>query len=112
MIDSLSIAVRTFVRYVVTSLSADETQLPRYMSLSSNFREPGRNNFGEKPIPNTTEFTLIERNSEINVVLLGKKTPLFTEWTTNVSLFRFFVAQSARAVEYTDSTSAEGWDPH
>ena len=38
-IDSLSIAVYTFARYILMSLSVDETLLPRYMYLSTNVRE-------------------------------------------------------------------------
>ena len=38
MIDSLSIGVSTFVRRMLTLLSADEILLPRYMNLSTNFR--------------------------------------------------------------------------
>ena len=40
IIDSLSIAVHTFVRRILISLSVNETLLPRYMNLSTNFREP------------------------------------------------------------------------
>ena len=39
MIDILSVAVHTFTRHVLMSFSVDEMQLPRYMNLSSNFRE-------------------------------------------------------------------------
>ena len=37
MINSLSIAVHTFVRWILMSLSVDE-MLPRYINLSTNFR--------------------------------------------------------------------------
>ena len=39
MIDSLSIAVHAFARNILISLSVDETLLPRYVNLSTNFRE-------------------------------------------------------------------------
>ena len=38
MIDTVSIVVHAFVRSELTSCSGDETLLPRYMSLSTNFR--------------------------------------------------------------------------
>ena len=38
IIDSLSIAVHAFTRHILTSLSVDETLLPRYVILSTNFR--------------------------------------------------------------------------
>ena len=38
MIESLSMAVHAFARRILTSLSVDETLLPRYVNLSSNFR--------------------------------------------------------------------------
>ena len=38
MIDNLSIAVHTFARCILILLSVDETLLPRYMNLSTNFR--------------------------------------------------------------------------
>ena len=38
IIDSLSIAVHTFARRILTSLSVDETLLPRNGNLSTNFR--------------------------------------------------------------------------
>ena len=40
MIDGILIAVHFFVRYILTSLSVDETLLPRYVNLSTNFRGP------------------------------------------------------------------------
>ena len=40
MIDSLSIAVHSFMRRILTSLLADETLLPRYVNSSTNFKEP------------------------------------------------------------------------
>ena len=40
MIDSQSIAVHSFVQYISISLSVDETLLPRYLKLSTYFREP------------------------------------------------------------------------
>ena len=39
MIKSLSIAVHAFVSRVSMSFSVDETLLPRYVSLSTSFRE-------------------------------------------------------------------------
>ena len=38
MIDSLSIAVHTFVSHVSMSFSVDEMVLPRYVNLSTSFR--------------------------------------------------------------------------
>ena len=40
MIDNQSIAVHTFASRILMSLSVDETLLPKYMNLSTNFREP------------------------------------------------------------------------
>ena len=40
MIDNLLIAVPAFVSYILMSFSVNETLLPRYMNLSTNFREP------------------------------------------------------------------------
>ena len=40
MIDSLTIAVHAFARNILTSLSTDETWLPRDVNLSSNFWGP------------------------------------------------------------------------
>ena len=40
MIDNLSIAVHAFARRILMSFSVDETLLPRYMNLSTNFMEP------------------------------------------------------------------------
>ena len=40
MIDNLSIAVHTFVRCILMSLSVDEMLLLRYINLSTTFREP------------------------------------------------------------------------
>ena len=37
MIDSILIAVRTFSRRILISLSVDETLLTRYLKLSANF---------------------------------------------------------------------------
>ena len=39
MKDILSIAVHTFARSILISLSVDKTQLPRYVKLFTNFRE-------------------------------------------------------------------------
>ena len=39
MIDNLSITVHAFARCILMSLSVDETLLPRYANLSTNFRE-------------------------------------------------------------------------
>ena len=39
MIDSLSIAIHMFTRYILISLSVDETLLPRCVNLSTDFRE-------------------------------------------------------------------------
>ena len=39
MIYNLSIAVLVFVRCILISLSVDKTMLPRYVNLSTNFRE-------------------------------------------------------------------------
>ena len=38
LIDSLSVAVDAFARRILISLSVDETLLPRYLNLSTNFR--------------------------------------------------------------------------
>ena len=40
MIDNLSIVVHAFARRILMSFSVDETLLPRYMNLFTNFREP------------------------------------------------------------------------
>ena len=40
MTDSQSTAVHTFARGILISLSEDETLLPKYVNLSTNFREP------------------------------------------------------------------------
>ena len=40
MIENLSIAVHAFARCILTSFSVDETLLPRYVDLSTNFRAP------------------------------------------------------------------------
>ena len=40
MIDILSIAAHVFARYILMSLSEDETLLPKYGNLSSYFRDP------------------------------------------------------------------------
>ena len=40
MIDNLSIAVHAFTSCILKSFSVDETLLLRYVSLSTNFREP------------------------------------------------------------------------
>ena len=40
MIDKLSIAVHTFTRHILQSISVDEILLPRYVNLSTNFLEP------------------------------------------------------------------------
>ena len=40
MIDNLSIAVHAFTRRIFMLLSVDETLLPRYVKLSTSFREP------------------------------------------------------------------------
>ena len=40
MIDNLSIAVHTFTSHILMSFSVDEMLLPRYVNLSTNFREP------------------------------------------------------------------------
>ena len=40
MSDNLSIAVHTFASHILTSLSVDETLLPKYLNLSTNFRGP------------------------------------------------------------------------
>ena len=37
---SLSITVNAFARWTLTSLSVNETSLPRYVNLFTNFREP------------------------------------------------------------------------
>ena len=42
MFDYLLIAVYTFTRYILTSLSVDETRLLRYVNLSNNFIGPPR----------------------------------------------------------------------
>ena len=39
MINNLSIAVHGFARRILMSISVDETLLPRYVNLSTNFRE-------------------------------------------------------------------------
>ena len=39
MIDNQSIAVHTFTKHILTSLLVDEILLPRYVSLSTNFRD-------------------------------------------------------------------------
>ena len=39
MTDSLSIAIHAFVNRVSMSFSVDETLLPRYVNLSTSFRE-------------------------------------------------------------------------
>ena len=39
MIDNLSIAAHVFTRHKLMSLLVDETQLQKYVNLSSNFRE-------------------------------------------------------------------------
>ena len=39
MFDNLSIAVHAFTRHILISLSVDETLLPRYVNLSTIFRE-------------------------------------------------------------------------
>ena len=41
LIESLSIAVHVFTRHILTSLSVDETLLPRYVNLSTNFSGNG-----------------------------------------------------------------------
>ena len=38
MIDNQLIAVHDFAKRILTSLSVDKTQLPRYVNLSINFR--------------------------------------------------------------------------
>ena len=40
MIDNLTIAVHVFVSSILMSFSVDETLLPRYVNLSTSFREP------------------------------------------------------------------------
>ena len=40
MIESLSIAVPAFASHILMSFSVDEMLLPRYVNLSTNFREP------------------------------------------------------------------------
>ena len=40
VIDNLSMAVHGFARHILMSLSVDEMLLPRYMKVSTNFREP------------------------------------------------------------------------
>ena len=40
MIDSLSIGVHAFTRGILTSLSLDEMLLPKYVNMSTTFREP------------------------------------------------------------------------
>ena len=40
MINSLLKAVHALARYTLTSLSKDETQLLKYVNLSTNFRGP------------------------------------------------------------------------
>ena len=40
MTDSLSVAVHDFTSHVLMSFSVDETLLPWYVNLSTNFREP------------------------------------------------------------------------
>ena len=40
MINSLSIAVHTFARFILRSPSVDETLLSKYVTLSTNFRGP------------------------------------------------------------------------
>ena len=39
MIDNQSITVHAFARYMLISLSVDEILLPRYVNLSTNFRD-------------------------------------------------------------------------
>ena len=43
MIDNLSIVVHAYVRRILTPLSVDETQLPKYKNLSTNFKGPPLN---------------------------------------------------------------------
>ena len=40
MTDNLSIAVRAFASLVLMPFSVDETLIPRYVKLSTSFREP------------------------------------------------------------------------
>ena len=39
MTDNLSITIRAFASHVLISVSVDETLLPRYVNLSTSFRE-------------------------------------------------------------------------
>ena len=40
MINNQSVAVHAFARHIVMLFSVDETLLPRYVNLSTDFREP------------------------------------------------------------------------
>ena len=77
MIDNLSMAVHALGRRILTSLSIDETLLPRYVKLSTNFRgsllrvdmAPSCLNnsillaFTWRPIPPAACFRLLSRDS-------------------------------------------------